>query len=269
MLLLAVSSLTFEGFEDTDYENLFLNAARLGYERVEFNCWHAKDLQPVQIRRLKRRCEESGLLPAALHVSGFGGSSPELLSLNTAHKIRAIEAAAELGCRRVVASAMDSCIQLDEIAGELECLIQTAEAADVLLCLENHCHTILAGERDYAWLLERADSGQIGICLDGGHLEAHGEEISGFVERFSGKINHIHLKENRIFGKKSFCRFGHGGTDNAAMLRQLAAKGYSGYMSAELSPEIGEDGNAAPFTDADRRKPLEMFKGMEQRRTGE
>lgn len=55
----------------------------------------------------------------------------------------------------------------------------------------------------------------------------------------------------------------------SAMLRQLAAKGYSGYMSAELSPEIGEDGNAAPFTDDDRRKPLEMFKGMEQRRTGE
>lgn len=259
MLLLATSSLSFDGFENNNFRYLFEEAPKAGYRRVEFNCWYASSLTPGGIREMKKRCEDAGLTPVALHVSAFGGCTPELLALNTAHKLRAIEAAVELGCRRVAASGMDSSETLDEIVEELENLVPAAEEADVLLCLENHCGNILAGGEDYDYILQRISSPNIGICIDGGHLEAAGEDIPSFIDRFYKKINHIHLKENKVFGKKTFCRFQSGGTDNEALIQRLLDRGYSGYMSVELSPEIGENGDFTPFTIEDRRKPVEMF----------
>ena len=84
-----------------------------------------------------------------------------------------------------------------------------------------------------------------------------------FIEAFAPRINHLHLKENGQFGRKSFCRFGCSGTDNDAMIREMIRRGYSGYMSVELSPEIGENGDFIPFTDEDRRKPHIMFSRYE------
>ena len=69
MLLLATSSLTFDGFENNDYKNLFSCAPEAGYRRVEFNCWYGETLTPARIRSLKRRCTQAGLEPIALHVS--------------------------------------------------------------------------------------------------------------------------------------------------------------------------------------------------------
>lgn len=264
MIRLATSSLTFDGFANTEYENLFENAYKAGYRYVEFNCWYGETLTPVRMRELRNRCLEAQLKPVALHVSGFGGWTSELRSLNAAHKIRAMEAARELGCTRVVASAMAECSELDAIVYELTCLVRAAEEYGVDLSLENHCQNRLAGKEDYQYILERVDSPFIGICLDGGHLEAHGEEIESFIEAFAPKINHIHLKENRIFGHKSFCRFGEGTTDNEKMVRSMAARGYSGYLSVELSPEIGENGDNRPFTLKDRRKPISMFRHLEE-----
>ncbi|HIU77606.1 MAG TPA: sugar phosphate isomerase/epimerase [Candidatus Pelethocola excrementipullorum] len=263
MVLLATSSLTFDGFENNNHERLFESAAKLGYKRVEFNCWYAETLTPGRIREMKRRCENTGVQPIALHVSAIGGGTSELLALNTAHKIRAIEAAVELGCRRVVASGTDNSGNLSDIVRELDNIAPIAEDADVLLSLENHCNNILAGSDDYQFVMDRITSEHVGICIDGGHLEAAGEEIGSFIESFYPRINHIHLKENKIFGQKTFCRFGSGGTDNNAMIEKMLEKGYNGYMSVELSPEVGEWGEFVPFTDDDRRKALEMFSKYE------
>lgn len=273
MLLLAASSLSFGGFENNNFQYAFNDARRLGYERIEFNCWYAESLTPGRIREMRRRCEGTGLQPVALHVSAFGGSTSEQLSWNTAHKLRAIEAAVELGCRRVVASGMHiedrdgertgTNALLDDLLRELYNLAPYAEEADVLLCLENHCSNVLAGQQAYHYLFDRIDSAHVGICLDGGHLEAAGESIGEFIEAFAPRINHLHLKENGQFGRKSFCRFGCSGTDNDAMIREMIRRGYSGYMSVELSPEIGENGDFIPFTDEDRRKPHIMFSRYE------
>ena len=47
------------------------------------------------------------------------------------------------------------------------------------------------------------------------------------------------------------------------LIREMIRRGYSGYMSVELSPEIGENGDFIPFTDEDRRKPHIMFSRYE------
>ena len=266
MLELAVSSLTHEGFQNTQYEDLFANAFYDGYRNVEFNCWYAESITSQRIQYLKKQCRRTGLKPIALHVSGFGGEDEEILSLNTGHKLRAIEAAAELGCNMVVASVMERCRSLDEIVRQLINLEKASCDAGVQICLENHCHNRLAIGNDFQYIFDRFGSPFVGICLDGGHLEAAGEQIDSFINRFFPKIYHLHYKENQIFGKKSFCKFGEGTTKNEYMICEMEKKGYSGYISVELSPEIGGKERNISFSRVDRVKPLQYFASMEKKK---
>ncbi len=259
MLRLAVSSLTYEGFDNTRCETLFGSAFEEGYRNVEFNSWHADALTDERIHMLRENCEISGLRPIALHVAAFGGESTEEISWNTAHKLRAIDAAILLGCRRVVASVSGQAKSLDPVVEELRQIAPYAEKKGVLICLENHCSNVLAVSGDYELIFREIKSPCIGACLDGGHLEAAGEKIDTFIDRLGSRINHLHLKENRVFGSKSFCRFGSGGTDNEHMIKRMLGIGFSGYMSVELSPEIGETGESIAFGAADRSKAVEMF----------
>ena len=265
MLKMAVSSLTFDGFGDNDFTQTFALARKVGYQRVEFNCWYPQLLTPSRIRELKKRCEEAGLIPISLHVTAFGGDSNDVLTMNVCHKLRAIEAAVELGCRRVVASCMEhrSPEGLSAVIKELDILAPVAAEADVLLCLENHCNNVLENAQDYRDIFAAVNASHIGICLDTGHFDAAGVDIDKFIDEFSHKINHIHLKENNGFGIKRFCRFGTGTTDNVKAVKRLLAKGYSGYMAVELSPEIGETGDSVAFGIADWAKPIELFAGLE------
>ncbi|MDD3415613.1 MAG: sugar phosphate isomerase/epimerase [Lachnospiraceae bacterium] len=264
MIQLAVSSLTYEGFKDTYYDTLFSNMVEDGYRNVEFNCWYAGSLSPEKIRYMKQQCTDRGIKPIALHVSGFGGHSSEILTFSTAHKMRAIEAALVLGCNRVVASAVDDCESLDEIIRQLECIEKIACDYQVYISLENHCRNKLAVSEDYKYIFDRINSPYFGVCLDGGHLEAAGERIDTFIEKLFSKINHLHLKENSVFGEKTFCKFGEGTTDNIEMIRSMAKRGYQGYMSVELSPEIGENGQSVLFQRDDRVKPVKMFGSLER-----
>ncbi len=265
MLKMAVSSLTFDGFGNHDFARTFALAGEAGYKRIELNCWYPETLTPSKMRELKRRCEATDLIPISLHVTAFGGGSNDLLTANVCHKIRAIEAAVELGCRRVVASCMErnTAGGLKAVIEELKILAPVAEEADVLLCLENHCKNVLEFEEDYQQVFEAVSSDHIGICIDTGHFDAAGVDMDQLIDRFANKINHVHLKENNGFGIKRFCRFGEGTTDNAKVLQRLLAHGYSGYMSVEISPEIGESGESIAFNMNDWKKPITLFSQYE------
>ena len=264
MLVLAASSLSFDGFADSDFENTFAQAKAAGYRNIEFNCWYARTLSPEKIAQIKARCRQYDLAPIALHVGSYGGGTRDALCMNYCHKLRAMQAATELGCTRLVASgaARDTEGGLDAVAEELALLLPDAQAYGVTLLLENHCQNVLANEQDYAYLFERVSSPYVGICVDTGHFDAEGVDPAAFAQRFAKCIRHIHLKENRVFGKKTFCRFGEGTTDHAAVIETLLANGYSGYMSVELSPEIGENGDVRPFTLADRAKVVSLSSGF-------
>jgi len=266
MLALAASSLSFDGFGDNDFINTFSQAKEAGYRFIEFNCWYARTLSPSGIADIRARCLKHGLELIALHVGSFGGGDRDALCMNYCHKIRAIQAARELGCSRVVASAYarDTNGGLEAVISELKLLAPYAEEHSVTLLLENHCRSVLANEQDYAAIFQQVDSRHIGICVDTGHFDAEGVDPCAFAERFARQTRHIHLKENRVFGRKTFCRFGEGTTDHAAVIETLLAHGYNGYMSVELSPESSENGDISPFTMDDRKKPVTLFSKYER-----
>ena len=267
MIGLACSTLSAEGFGETNYEKTFSMLPQIGYRYVEFNCWHPSSLSPSKLRSLKQRCEETGLVPVSIHLnSGIGGERIKDFS----HKVWAMEAARILGAERIVTSGLNRnrADGLNEAIASLKALVPVAEDLNMLICLENHRDNTLETIEDYCRVFDAIESRRVGLCIDTGHFDASGVDMDALMDEFSQRVNHIHLKENKGKGEKRFVRFGEGTTDNHHIIRRMVSLGYSGYLSVELSPEIGEGGDSRPFTVEDLALPYRIFSvyenGMEQ-----
>jgi sugar phosphate isomerase/epimerase len=261
MIGLACATLSCDGFGDNDFVRSFEMLPEAGFKYVEFNCWHPGTLTPSKMRDLRARCERTGLTPCAVYSSGFGGGDPFALTKDVAHKIRMMEAARELGCRRIVATgpARDQNGGLDAVGATLELVAPTAEELDVLVCLENHANNALETIDDYASVLERIPSRQVGVCLDAGHFDASDVDMDELIDRFAERINHIHLKENDGRGAVRFTRFGEGTTDLQHVVERMIEAGYEGFLTVELAPHEGREA-----TLEDIMTPLRMFRRYER-----
>ncbi len=255
MVRLSVSSLSADGFVDNDYVRTFELLPRLGFRWVELNLWHPSSLTPAKIADLGQRCARTRLEASAVYSSGFGGN----MAKDVAHKIRMMEAARELGCRRIVAcgerrgdpSALDGLIRV------LKELVPAAEEMDMLICLENHVDNVLENVDDYQRIVDAIPCERVGICIDTGHFEAAGVDMNDLIDRLGRRVNHIHVKDNKELGAKRFCRFGEGTVDNHNVIRRMLALGYEGYIDIELSPEI--EGATGPLEAEDLLAPKRMF----------
>jgi len=257
MIRLACATLSVEGFGETNFEKTFSVLSGIGYRYVEFNCWYPSALSPAMIRSLKQRCNDAGLIPAAIHLnSGVGG---ELIK-DFSHKVLAMEAARLLGAERIVSSGLKRSVEgLTEAISSLKTLVPVAEDMGMLICLENHKDNTLETIEDYRRVFDAIGSKQVGLCIDSGHFDASGVDMDALIEEFASRVNHIHLKENKGKGEKRFARFGEGTTDNHHVIRRMVSLGYSGYLSVELSPEISEGGDSRPFTLEDVALPYRLF----------
>ncbi len=257
MVRLSISSLSADGFADNDYVRTFELFPRLGFRYVEFNLWHPSSLTPAKIADIGERCAKAGLEPTAAYSSGFGGN----MAKDVGHKIRMMEAARELGCRRIVACGdkRGDPKALDQLIRVLKELVPAAEEMDILVCLENHADNVLETVEDYQRIVDAIASEKVGICIDTGHFEAAGVNMNDLIDRLGRRVNHIHLKDNKEFGVKRFCRFGEGTIDNHNVIRRMLALGYDGYINIELSPEI--EGATGPLAAEDILVPKRMFEG--------
>jgi inosose dehydratase len=236
MTRLSSSTLSCDGFEDNDFRNTFKYMRSIGFRHIELNMWHPDNLTPRKVRDVRRRCDEASLVPIAVYGSGFSCS----VDKEIAHKIRMIDVACELGCRRIVTSGSgDPSYSLDAIVACLDEVQHYAEEQDVLVCLENHANNTLESLEDYESVFSAIPSAHVGLCIDTGHFEAAGIALDDVVDRFGSRTNHIHVKENKGFGTKNFTFFGQGDTDNIGLVERLVGMGYSGFVNVELSPEIG------------------------------
>ena len=261
MIKLACATLSMEGFGETDFSRTFSQAVEIGYKHIEFNCWHPSTFTPGMIMSLKERCALHHLDTVAIHLnSGFGGNPIK----DFCHKVYAMQAVKLLGGRMIVSTGAargEEC-GIDGVIRSLKALIPVAEELDVQISLENHAMNNLENIEDYRRVFDAIDSRYVGLCIDTGHFEAAGVHLDDVVDEFYTRVNHIHLKENKTFGKKEFTRFGEGNTDNKHLVERMISCGYSGCLTIELSPEIGEkDGRPLGFEDL--VLPYRMFSGYE------
>lgn len=239
MLALACATLSCDGFGDNDFKKSFEMLPRAGYRYAEFDCWHPGSLTPAKIRDLRRRCLDAGLVPAAVYSSAFGGGDSHALTKDVAHKLRMMEAARELGCRRIVATGARRGTEggLEAVIEALRLLAPAAEEMGVLICLENHAGSTLERAEDYGRVLAAVPSPAVGACLDTGHFAAAAVDMDEFIALHGKRINHLHIKENKGTGTARFTRFGEGDTDIARVLDQVLALGYEGFVTVELPPQ--------------------------------
>ncbi len=256
MIGLACATISCDGFGDNDFRASFRIMPEIGFRYIEFNAWYPSAITPAKMRDLKQRCTEHAIFPACLHGMGFGGSNARDLSKDVAHKLRFIDAALEVGCRRISFTGAGRGQEggLEAIITVLREVAPVAEEKDVLICLENHEGNNLENGDDYARIFDAVDSPNLGICLDTGHFDAAGVDMDALIDRFGLKINHIHVKENNGFGRKEFVRFGQGTTDNFHVVDRMLALGYQGFITVELSPQ--EDTSTIPD---DLRLAKQMF----------
>lgn len=239
MIGLACATISCDGFDDNDFRNSFRIMPVVGFQYIEFNAWYPSAITPSKMRDLVQRCAEHNILPACLHGMGFGAANARDLSKDVAHKLRFIDAALEIGCRRISFTGGGRGEQggIDAIITVLQEIAPVAEEKDVLVCLENHADNNLETIDDYARILDAITSPNVGICLDTGHFDASGVDMDALIDRFGLCINHIHVKENNGFGRKEFVRFGQGTTDNHHVVDRMLALGYQGFITVELSPQ--------------------------------
>jgi len=110
----------------------------------------------------------------------------------------------------------------------------------------HHLGTYVEAVWEIEKVLELTD---VGLCLDTGHLLAGGGEPATGLRDWSGRINHIHLKDARrellasivadrapmteIWRRRAFCALGEGDVGMDEVLGVIADIGYSGWLVVE------------------------------------
>jgi len=131
----------------------------------------------------------------------------------------------------------------------------------------HHCAGYVETPAEIDALMQRTDPALLGLCLDTGHATYGGGSPVDLLSRHRARTWHVHFKdcEPRIAARARteewdyqtalrhgvFCELGRGSVDFPALLRELAASGYSGWIVVEqdVLPAMG-----APLASATRNR---------------
>ena len=219
-------------------------AAELGFTRVEVIALRNNgiDLADWPAEKLADAMSTRGLEMIGLYPVPIDLRSLEQRVESNAYIRRAIDVADETGCGRLIfppiGPNMRDTYDYAELAAECRDLAACVGDRDVRICLENHYLWPLCFAEDYARLFEQLDDPRVGACFDVGHYARTGEPHEAFIERFAGRIGHVHLKDHDADGKA--VRFGEGTVPLARTVEALREAGYDGTASIETEIRNGD-----------------------------
>lgn len=234
---LAIATICTDGFGNRHHEPAMEYIPKLGYRNVELNLWYPDQITPNYVAGLKKRCANAGLNPVSVQSTGFGveGRRNGVMK-DVSHKLLMMNYAKQLDCNIVKFTGSRRGTQggLKAIIEVCKELAPAAEELGVLLTLENHTGNNLETIEDYESIFEQIDSPNIGLCLDTGHFEGSGIQLSEVLKRLHARTLHVDLKDCKAFGKgHDTVPFGSGTTDFDEFLSQLTDTGYRGYFVIE------------------------------------
>jgi len=237
---LAIATITCDGFGDRNFEKAFEIIPQLPFKNVEFNCWYGRNLTPSGIHSIQQRCYQHGLTPICVQGSSFGADGNIIKDVT--HKLWNMQAAKQLGCRRVkfTGSGRGKSGGLEAIIDVLKEITPAAEEMDVLILVENHANNNLEFMEDYERIFEVIDSSHVGMCMDNAHFNGSNVDLMEVVDKFHEKILHIDLKDTEKMGVHNVVNFGEGVTDNDAVIQKMLEYGYEGYLLVEMAPPRNE-----------------------------
>lgn len=147
------------------------------------------------------------------------------------------------------------------------------ETTGLRTVFHHHCAGFVETPEEVEKLLRLTDSGLLGLCLDTGHYRFGGGDPVEAIERFAGRIWHVHFKDchaeiaaqSRLEGwdyfesvrRGVFCELGLGQVDFESVKRALENIGYAGWIVVEqdVLPGMGTPKESA-------RRNREFLRGI-------
>jgi 3-oxoisoapionate decarboxylase len=167
-----------------DEQTLLDRAAAFGVRLVQFgDNLPLQELPPERLDKLKQRIDNEQI---TLELGARG--------LTEAHLHRYVSLARQLGSRllRFVVDAAPYEPSIDTIVGLLREAVPALSGAGLTLGLENHDRFTA---RQYADIVERVGSPQVGICLDSVNSMGAGEGLAEVVGTLAPYTVNLHLKD--------------------------------------------------------------------------
>ena len=121
---------------------------------------------------------------------------------------------------------------------------RTGRTLQVLLLIEPEPGLLIERFEQYLEFADRIDSPWVGLNFDIGHAYCVGEAPEEWIARMAPHTKHYHLEDIAATRKHEHLIPGRGAIDFAAVLREIAASGYDGWLTVELYPYIDDPDRA-------------------------
>ncbi|MGI5816727.1 MAG: sugar phosphate isomerase/epimerase family protein [Armatimonadota bacterium] len=228
-----------------EMEDLFAQAAEIGFDGIELDIraeWRDEPLMSPEGReQIRRLTEETGVEVPSLCVGAFWQFSPaasdhELLDTSRTIMSSAIEAAADLGARWILVPVTPAEVEISHEEcqarwiDEMQKAAGLAQAADVVLCLENVGRGCGKSAQDLLALVEGIASPVVQTYYDVGNACAFGHDAVEEIRALAEVIGVVHIKDREAD------LLGDGIVDIPACVETLREVGYDGWLILETPP---------------------------------
>jgi sugar phosphate isomerase/epimerase len=226
-------------------------AREFGLEGIELRSLHGrafKDLTPVEIREVRRQCDEAGLKVSGVATPVFKCELDDPAQIAEHREIfrRSLEAAEILGCRIVRVFTFlrrghpSSAADLERAAAEFPVLIELARAAGRTVGVENEASCLVGSGPEMGLFLSHLPvSAHLGIVWDpcnSLYLDGTADPVHEEYPALGARVVHVHAKDaRRQQGRaaQACVELGTGEIDFPAQLAALKRSGYGGWITLE------------------------------------
>jgi sugar phosphate isomerase/epimerase len=170
---------------------------------------------------------------------------PHYRAIRREHTKRALALAKELGARSIQTEpggpleAGQSWADAARLFyDELMPCVEMAERLEVFLLIEPEPGLLIERFEQYLELAGRIGSPWVGLNFDIGHAFCVGQDPQDWIARMAPHTKHYHIEDIAPSREHRHLIPGHGAIDFAAVLREIAASGYDGWITVELYPYI-------------------------------
>jgi sugar phosphate isomerase/epimerase len=266
-MLLAYSSNAYRNFS---IEETIARIAGLGYQGIELladvpHAWPAGLLD--EQKRAIRECLQQHRL-AISNVNAFMMNAvadprqpywhpswiepdPHYRAIRREHTCRALRLAKELGAPSIqtepggpLASDQSWRAAADIFYDEVMPCVEMAEQLEVLLLIEPEPGLMIETFEQYLEFAGRIGSPWVGLNFDIGHAFCVGQAPQRWIARMAPHTKHYHIEDIAITRKHTHLVPGRGAIDFPAVLREITASGYQGWITVELYPYLDDPNEA-------------------------
>jgi sugar phosphate isomerase/epimerase len=235
-------------------------AGGLGVDGVELYPLFLESFDAPYLARVRGEAERRGLaVPMLCHSPDFTQPDPAARRAEVARTREMLAAIAALGgghCRVLSGQNRPGLDEAEAIRWVVECLwelVGDAEAAGVVLCLENHFRDSLwehpefaQSSRRYLAILDAVDSPWLRAQFDPSNALVAGEDQYALLERVAPRVATVHASDRgMVDGTLHHGVIGEGANDYDRIFATLARAGFDGWVSIEdgegPTVEVGMD----------------------------